>query len=109
MSVKRLISLRFNFAPVIFFLLVEPCLVFRGKLVALDGCGEVVVDDGACLHDVTIPQACESATDFFAFLESIFVDEKKFDKLAWFLNVVLHKSLISKHLGRAAGRAPVSR
>ncbi|NBO39863.1 hypothetical protein EBU99_14965 [bacterium] len=89
MSVKRLISLRFNFAPVIFFLLVEPCLEFRCELVALDGCGEVVVD--------------------VAFLESIFVDEKKFDKLAWFLNVVLHKSLISKHLGRAAGRAPVSR
>ena len=72
MSVKGLISCRLDFAPVIFFLLVEPSLKFRGKLVALDGCGEVVVDDGVCLHDVTIPQACESATDFFAFLKNFF-------------------------------------
>jgi hypothetical protein len=46
--------------------------------------------------------------DFFAFLESIFVDEKKDLELARFLNVVLHKSLICKHLRRAAGRAAVS-
>jgi hypothetical protein len=47
--------------------------------------------------------------DFFAFLESIFVDKKKFSELARFLNVVLHKWLIFKHLRRAAGRAAVSR
>jgi hypothetical protein len=47
--------------------------------------------------------------DFFAFLETIFVDEKKFLELARFLNACLCKSLISKHLRRAAGRAAVSR
>lgn len=49
-NVKRLISRRFDFAPIIFFLLVEPCLVFRGKLVALDLRVEVVGDDGVRLH-----------------------------------------------------------
>jgi len=71
-SVKGLISLRLDFAPVIFFLLVEPSLELGCELVALDSCGEVVGDDGACLHDVTIPQARESATDFFAFLKNFF-------------------------------------
>jgi hypothetical protein len=47
--------------------------------------------------------------DFFAILKSIFVDEKKFDKLAWFLNGVLHKSLNIKHLRPAARPGGVTR
>ncbi len=48
-SVKGLVSLRVDFAPVVFLLLVEVSLVFGGKLVALDLRVEVVVD-GVRLH-----------------------------------------------------------
>jgi urocanate hydratase len=73
--VIKLISASVDVLPVFQFLLVEPSLKFRGKLVALDLRGEVVVDDGVRLHEKRIAQGRESATDFFAFLESIFVDD----------------------------------
>ena len=67
MRVKGLISPRVDFAPVIFFQFVDVCLVFGGKLVALDLRVEVVVDDGVRLHGKRIPQARESATIFLRF------------------------------------------
>jgi hypothetical protein len=45
---------------------------------------------------------------FFAFLESIFVDEKKDSDLARFLLYILRNVLNIKHLRRAAGRASVT-
>jgi hypothetical protein len=51
----------------------------------------------------------EKARDFFTIVQIIFVDRKKFCRLARFLNSVLRKSFIIKDLRRAAGRARVSR
>lgn len=48
-SVNDLISASVDFAPIIFFQFIEIRLVFRGKLVALDLCVEVVGDEGS-LH-----------------------------------------------------------
>ena len=45
----------------------------------------------------------------FAVLQSIFVDEKKLFNLARFMNVIIHKVLIFKHLRWRGGRAAVSR
>jgi hypothetical protein len=47
--------------------------------------------------------------DFFEFLETIFVDEKKDSELARFLLYILRNVLNIKDLRRAAGRAAVSR
>jgi hypothetical protein len=47
--------------------------------------------------------------NFFAFLESIFVDEKKDSDLARFLLYILRNVLIYKHLRWRGGRAAVSR
>jgi hypothetical protein len=111
--VIKLVSFRFDFLPVFQFLRVEPSLVFGGKLVALDLGVEVVVDEGVRLHGERIAAGHESATIFFAFLETFFVDEKfkrSFEgMLARFLRGILRKSLNIKHLRRAAGRAAVSR
>ena len=54
-------------------------------------------------HASTISQNCKKARDFFIF---IFGHSAK---LAWYLNDRLCKLFIYKHLGRAAGRAGVSR
>jgi hypothetical protein len=51
----------------------------------------------------------QNARDFFTIVQIIFVDRKKFCRLARFLNSVLRKCLIIKDLRRAAGRARVSR
>ena len=48
--VIKLISASVDVLPVFQFLLVEPSLKFRGKLVALDLRVEVVGDDGVRLH-----------------------------------------------------------
>ena len=48
--VIKLISASVDLLPVFQFLRVEPSLVFRGKLVALDLGVEVVGDDGVRLH-----------------------------------------------------------
>jgi hypothetical protein len=60
-------------------------------------------------HAYRIAQRAENATIFFAIVQSIFVDEKKFWELARFMNACLRKSFIIKHLRFAAGRAGVSR
>jgi len=61
------ISFGLDLAPVVFFLIVEVSLVFRRKLVALDGCREVVVDDGVSLHKERIAGHGRSTRDFFYF------------------------------------------
>ena len=72
--------------------------------------GSVEVELGFFIfHVYRIAQRTENATIFFAILQSIFVDEKKFWELARFMNVCLRKSFIIKDLGFAAGRAGVSR
>lgn len=72
--------------------------------------GSVDVELGFFIfHAYSIAQRTENATIFFAILQSIFVDEKKFWELARFMNVCLRKSFIIKDLGFAAGRAGVSR
>jgi hypothetical protein len=110
--VIKLVCASVHLLPVFHFLLVEPSIKFRGEFVALDLGVEVVGDDGVRLHGRRIAAGHESATIFFAFLETFFVDEKfkrSFEgMLARFLRGILRKSLNIKHLRRAAGRASVT-
>lgn len=73
--------------------------------------GSVDVERGVffIFHTYNLPQIMQNARDFFTIVQIIFVDRKKFCRLARFLNSVLRKCLIIKDLRRAAGRARVSR
>jgi hypothetical protein len=73
--------------------------------------GSVDVERGVffIFHTYKIAQIIQNARDFFTIVWIIFVDRKKFCRLARFLNSVLRKCLIIKDLRRAAGRARVSR
>ena len=77
---------------------------FVADRVGLDVCAGVVF----LFHVYSIPQNPQKARDFFAIVESFFVDEKKVLELARCLNSILHKLLIFNDLRRAAGRARVS-
>lgn len=73
-----------------------------GEFLCLFDCGDFF------FHTYSISQNAQKARFIFAIPQSFFVEEKKFLKLARFLNGALHKCLIFNGLRRAAGRAVVS-
>jgi len=73
----KLISFGLDFAPVVLLLLGDPSLVFRRELVALDGCREVVRDEGVSLHTKRIAQHGRSTRDFFYFYFFYFSLDKR--------------------------------
>ena len=71
--------------------------------------GEGLELDFFFVHAYRIARPRKNAMKSFAVLQSIFVDEKKLFNLARFMNVIMHKVLIFKHLRWRAGRPAVSR
>jgi hypothetical protein len=85
-------------------------IIFReGKVESFDALFHApALDVSVFVHVYKIPQITQNARDFFAIVQSIFVDEKKLFSLARILRSVLRKVLIFKHLQKTTGRPVAS-